>query len=202
VNAKKFKAPFIAAKEIESETGRLRKEFVALQSIPVDVLGFAEFDLELDFEFAHIKQLGQEAFLRPDLTGIWFDTVAFTDADYKPRLRFSAAHELGHFFLHKEVYGSLGFTTVEQWRRFVDGIPLREYNWIEWQADEFAGRLLIPTERLGAALAGAVEDAKREGFFDQGKDEALSACARALHKDFGVSRSAMEIRIRKSGLWV
>ena len=77
MNPAKFKAPFLSKEAIEAEADRIRRKYPSTQQIPVDVLGFAEFDLGLEFDFAPIQQLKQDAFLRPDLTGIWFDPVVF-----------------------------------------------------------------------------------------------------------------------------
>jgi hypothetical protein len=201
VNPAKFKAPYLSKEEIEISAAQIRGQYKSAQKIPLDVLGFAEFDLGLEFDFAPIQQLKQDAFLRPDLTGIWFDGTVFKEPSLQPRLRFSAAHELAHLFLHKHIYGAVKFGTVKQWIAFINAIPVAEYNWIEWQADEFAGRFLMPTKELTTALAEAVADAEREGFFKQGKEEVLDFCCRALHGHFGVSRQAMQTRIRKSELW-
>jgi Zn-dependent peptidase ImmA (M78 family) len=117
------------------------------------------------------------------------------------RLRFSAAHELGHLFLHKDVYGSLNFTTVKEWIRFINAIPILQYHWIERHADEFAGQILMPTHKLSAALDETMSDAEREGILGFGREEVLEFCCRAMHNDFDVSFQAMQTRIRKSQLW-
>jgi hypothetical protein len=201
VNPSRFKAPFISKADIEKTAEEIRKKYPSTQSVPVDVLGFAEFDLHLEFDFAPIRQLRQDAFLRPDLSGIWFDPVVFKDPSSQRRLRFSAAHELAHLFLHKDIYGKLNFRTVKQWVAFINDIPAAEYSWIEWQADEFAGHFLIPTAVLAPVLDEAVNDAQREGFFEQGPQEVFDFCCRAIHDHFGVSRQAMQTRISKSKLW-
>jgi hypothetical protein len=69
VNPAKFKAPFLSKEEIEASATQVRRQYKSAQKIPIDILGFAEFDLGLEFDFAPIQQLKQDAFLRPDLTG-------------------------------------------------------------------------------------------------------------------------------------
>jgi len=201
VNPAKFKAPFLTREAIEAIANQIRGQYKSAQKIPIDILGFAEFDLGLEFDFAPIQQLKQDAFLYPDLTGIWFDKWAFKEPSQQHRLRFSAAHELGHLFLHKDIYGAVNFKTVKQWVAFINAIPAVEYYWIEKHADEFAGRFLIPTNILAGAVDEAVNDAEGEGIFSQGSDGVMDYCCRALHGDFGVSRQAMETRIRKSEFW-
>jgi Zn-dependent peptidase ImmA (M78 family) len=95
----------------------------------------------------------------------------------------------------------LNFKTIRQWIAFIEAIPVLEYHRVEWQADEFAGRLLIPTADLSTALNECVHDAEREGILAQGHEEVLAFCSTAMHGDFGVSRQAMETRIGKSEFW-
>lgn len=171
------------------------------RGIPVDILAFAEFDLGLEFSFAPIRQCNQDAILLPDLSGIVFDGYVYKYAPLYQRLRFSAAHELGHYFLHEGVYGSLNFTTIRQWMAFINDIPAAQYYWIEKHADEFAGRILMPTDELSQVLDETVADAEREDVFSLGADEVLDFCSRAMHNHFGVSIPAMQTRIRKSEFW-
>jgi hypothetical protein len=56
VNPARFKAPYLTAHAIEQEVSNIRNEHGSLQQIPVDVLAFAEFDLQLQFDFAPIGQ--------------------------------------------------------------------------------------------------------------------------------------------------
>jgi hypothetical protein len=201
VDPSKFKAPVFYKAELERIADELRSKYPSIQKLPIDVLGFAEFDLGLEFEYAAIQQIGLDAILRPDLKGIIFDKWIFTQAPQHQRLRFSAAHELAHLFLHREIYGKLHFKTVKQWIAFIDAIPVREYQWIEWQADEFAGHFLMPTAQLSGVLDETISDAEREGFFSQGTEEVLDFCCRAMHGHFDVSFAAMQTRIRKSKFW-
>lgn len=103
--------------------------------------------------------------------------------------------------MHKKIYGSLKFGSIEDWITFIEGIPADEYSKIEWQADKFAGRFLIPTVNLETALNEVIGDAEKEGYFPLGQEAVLEFCARAIHQDFGVSWSAMQTRIRRSIFW-
>lgn len=146
-NPKWFRAPWITPAEIEQVIRDIQEEYRVCSIVPVDILGFAEYDLKLEFHFKPISQLGQDAFLLRDLSGIVFDEQAFSEQN-KSRLNFSLAHELGHYFLHRDVYGSVPFASIEEWIDFVEKIPPPEYQKIEWQADQFAGQLLMPSLKL------------------------------------------------------
>lgn len=44
-----FKAPYFNKSEIERTVDDIRDKYSLLQSVPIDVLGFIEFDLMLEF---------------------------------------------------------------------------------------------------------------------------------------------------------
>ena len=41
-------------------------------------------------------------------------------------------------------YGGLKHASAREWFDYISAIPEVEYGWVEWQAYEFAGRLLVP----------------------------------------------------------
>ncbi|WP_298467194.1 ImmA/IrrE family metallo-endopeptidase [uncultured Erythrobacter sp.] len=86
------------------------------------------------------------------------------------RQRFTAAHELGHFVLHKD---SIGATHQDNYRLRAEGMT----NWQETQANQFAADLLMPM--------GLISDAMDSG------TTSVSALARL----FKVSEIAMSIRL-------
>ena len=90
----------------------------------------------------------------------------------KKRQRFTIAHELGHYFLHKD-------SNIE----FRDQIFYRIENTssIEYAANEFASRLLIPSDRLSKKIQEGVLDVKN------------------LAEFFAVSQDAMKYRIISLG---
>lgn len=63
-----------------------------------------------------------------------YDAASYGD----PRHRFTLAHELGHAIMHK---GQIGFARAAR-------EDTKIYKNSEWQANEFAGRLLMPDESL------------------------------------------------------
>lgn len=63
------------------------------------------------------------------------------------RLRFSIAHELGHLFLHRELFESANIQTPDHLLDWLNEHDGRKYEF-EREANEFAGRLLVPVETL------------------------------------------------------
>jgi len=200
IDPQRFVARWIYPEEIREIVEDLRRRYPVCQRLPVDILVFAEFDLGLEFEFEPIQQLGQDALLRGDLAGIILDTDAFKESRFN-RVRFSVAHELGHLHLHKDIYGRVRFQRPEDWVDFFARVPADQYQRIEWQADEFAGQLLMPLKELTAALRETLQDAEREGYIPLGPDAVLEFCCRAMHRDFGVSQQAVSTRLHRDRLW-
>jgi hypothetical protein len=63
------------------------------------------------------------------------------------RLRFTVAHEIGQWVLHRDYAASVKFTSFDHFARHFKGDDPGRY-WLEQEANEFAGRLLVPVERL------------------------------------------------------
>jgi Zn-dependent peptidase ImmA (M78 family) len=120
------------------------------------------------------------------------------------RMRFSFAHELGHFFLHRDLYIKFGISSPEGWKDFILNVPENEYKSFEWQANEFAGRLLVPYPELKTEVEKVGEILKENNlltFLEMDSDAVLSRISPMLCKPFGVSTEVIERRVKREGLW-
>jgi hypothetical protein len=145
-----FKAPFIDQQEIWRRADDFRSRFWPSNQIPIQVLEIVEF--ELDLEVRPISRLKEDNDIDALLLGNWetivVDQAQYMDDRYANRLRFSLAHELGHYVLHREVFEQFPRDSVEEWIAFMRDIPEKEYSFLEYHAYEFAGRFLVPPEAL------------------------------------------------------
>ena len=84
--------------------------------MPVDMENIVERRLRLHIEPKRslLDELDMDAYLRFDLSGIVVDHDRYMNTRYQNRLRFSFAHEVGHFVLHKGVYNGLDLSTPEE----------------------------------------------------------------------------------------
>lgn len=150
MTSRNIKAPILRLAEIRERVELFRQQFEKTQEVPVDILHVAEFDLGLSF--VPIKGLKKtvdvSAFLAFDRTQIMVDWDEFMLPKFEKRLRFSVAHEIGHFVLHENVYSHLTLESEEDWIEIQKGIPSREFSFLETHANEFAGRLLVPLDVL------------------------------------------------------
>jgi len=199
----KFKAPFITKEEAWAAADRIRSERWPSGSIPVEVeLILRPVGLRLD-PIPSLKQAGDvDAFLTGDLSRIVVDFEDYMDDRMDNRMRFSIAHELGHFVLHRSILENIEYESLDDWIRFVQLVPEKEKGSIEYHANEFAGRLLVPLDRLKQEFLIAFKKAEEKGFKDWAEygDVAKEFMANDICQVFGVSREVIEKRIIRERL--
>jgi hypothetical protein len=189
----------------------LRELFPALcaDRLPLDLITFVELDLRLDIipDDGVLRDFGADAAIMSDFTGIYVDGETYELIDRAPewklnRLRFSLAHELGHLYLHRELFEESGIEDADHYLAWLNEHDGRKYQ-IEREANEFAGRLLVPVEVLQERF-----DRMQPAFDAQFgrhswiRDENLrSKTAEILTPDFGVHRKAILVRLDREGIW-
>ncbi len=176
---------------------------------PLDAAYIAEVCLSL--QPIPLKRLWDDlridAALTPDLGGFYVDEESYRlvygeipgQAWRENRLRFSIAHEIGHFVLHRHAVESIRYGKVEEylaWRKTLQGPCSPEY-----QADESAGRLLVPRENLLAEY-DRVQAAFAVDHADWWRIEgAREMIAKRLGPRFGVNHRVIGVRLEREGLW-
>jgi Zn-dependent peptidase ImmA (M78 family) len=173
---------------------------------PIDVIYIAEVILRLDvipLEDLFAEQRIDAALL-PDLSGFYIDEDAYMSWErgvrwIEQRLRFSFAHELGHFVLHGKEIEERQFGSVEEFKRWA-AMP-SEYGSAEYQANEFAGRFLVPREIL---LSEYDQACKNLASAEPGWREIEGArefIAKKIAPRFGVNHQVIETRFDHEGVW-
>lgn len=213
-----FAVKWIRKDEISAVAERFLREYHQSLSIPVPIEEIVEFDLDMDIiPIEGLKQgftsagFDIDAFLSSDLMSI---TV---DRDLRDnRYRFTLAHELAHKLLHAEIYQQYGFGNIEEWLLVIAGIQASPYQKkerekAEWQADELAGRILVPK----TILAQEFDEEREETFrtysedhpeFTKYSDEVdyldfiISVTVHSLAQKFVVSDRTMKIRLENDRL--
>lgn len=84
----------------------------------------------------------------------------------KKRQRFTFAHELGHFFLHKDKDNDLELRDEVFYR-------IENSSSIEFAANEFAARLLMPEDRVKKKIDEGINDLKDLADFFEVSQEAM-----------------------------
>jgi Zn-dependent peptidase ImmA (M78 family) len=201
-----FKYRFDTIREIADKARRdYRRD---PNGIPVDVERMIEFKLKIRIvPVEDLKsQLDMEAMLANDLKTIFIDGYSFGNPNFDNRTRFSLAHELGHYFLHRDLYQTIKFETPKEWIDYLNDIDPNDLEWFERQANEFAGRLLVPIGPLGdivrreeTYIKTLEREAKSKGIKDGEELDKWKryALARRISTEFKVSPETMEMRLRK-----
>lgn len=203
-----FKCKFIPQEEIWSIVDDFRSRYWPRGDLPVDVERIIEVGLKMGIIPEHyLREYAKiDAFLRSDFTGIVVDIDQYMDpmGRYERRLRFSFAHEIGHFILHQYIYKQLVFETPRDYTDFVLNIPEAEHRSFEWQANEFAGRLLVPRGVLQEEVVKVykkLEEHSLLGMLERNPDQVLESVAPMLSKPFGVSEEVIVKRVQRENLW-
>jgi hypothetical protein len=200
-----FKCKWIDQNQLRELAEQKRHKYWPEGILPVDTTKIIELKLRLEVEpmFDLLSTLDVDAYLKTDLSGIVVDHDCYMNDKFLNRLRFSMAHELGHYFLHREIYSSLSLSSPEDWKEFIQNVPETEYEAFEYQANEFAGRFLVPYEKLKSAIIDSIEMIKRSGieYMLSDSDMVLSRISPFLRRIFGVSEQVIEIRVRREKLW-
>lgn len=120
LNPEDFKAPFINQKDCWDQADQFREKYWPTGEIPVEILDVAEFDLEL--EIRPVARLREDADVDALLLGNWttllVDQQQYMDERFINRLKFSIAHEIGHYVLHKEIFQKIPRNTAKEWIQF------------------------------------------------------------------------------------
>ena len=204
MSASGFRAPYLPQAEVWKIADNFRSRFWK-ENLPVNVMAIVEFDLNLDIvPMSSLRQDADiDALLLDDWQTIVVDMGFYMDERYQNRIRFSVAHELGHFVIHKEAFEKIPRGSPEEWLAFVRDMPEREYSFLESHAYEFAGRFLVPPQHLQEELEAAIQQTEANGFprIQLQEDSHMQYLAKPISRRFEVSSSVIERRLLKEKFW-
>jgi len=147
------------------------------------------------------RKTSVEAFLIFQKKEIYIDLERYQDDRYWFRCKFSLAHELGHYYLHGDLYKQLHFKTVEDWFEFQNKVPENTIYWIEKHAHEFAGRLLVPGKLLKNELQSIVSSKSYHEIAFNDLSDKVDYLSSMLQRKFEVNKEVIRIRIEKENLY-
>ena len=196
---KKIKVPFLSNREIEHKADAFRKKFWD-NSIPVNIENIIELKLKLDIiPVPGLQNLcGTDALVSSNWQAIYVDNNAYLDERYQNRLRFSLAHEMGHFVLHRNFYNALAIKDTSDFYNLFRHIPQEQYGYLETQANKFANYLLVPRNVLAIRrdkVLKAVDEHRQLEKLDKGTLNSYLAIP--ISKVFGVSEKVVEIALNE-----
>ncbi len=143
-----MKAPFLTRSQLRGHAAQFLNRFHNSRTLPIPIEAIVEFMMGIDIVPMPGLQSSFDvvAFISADKTTIRVDDYVYTHRE--TRYRFSLAHEVGHWFLHADQWRDFTFDSVQTWKEQSQQFPDKEYGILEWQANEFAGLILVPPEEL------------------------------------------------------
>lgn len=194
---------------IWSKIEELRDQYDLLKEdhTPIDVFTFLEVDLGLDpIPFDDLlSKYRVEAAIKADFSGIYLDAEQYTLMEKGPewklnRLRFTVAHELAHYFLHRNLPQTSHFASLTDFAKWTANYDGHKYT-AEQEANEFAGCLLVPMMRLAQLFDEFASEANRlmPNFMDSG--QLRDKFAERVAPRFGVNSQVIAIRLDRDGIW-
>ena len=217
-----MKVKYLPVTDIENATlcllAEYGKKFGRVERPPVPVEEVLECHLELQFGFDDLPTVLET----PDALGALYinERKVAVDQSLDPevhpsgegRYRFTVTHEVGHWELHRDRFlSSEGQAAMFAGEDRPVVCRSNDRSSLEWQADSFAGYLLLPKDMVfdqWEAMRGnrepyiaidEIEDLKaRWGLADD--DRPTVEVARQMAPVFEVSAQAMQIRLIELGL--
>ncbi len=191
--------PVLSWEDLRREAAEFLDTYHAEGTIPIPIAEIVEFDFELEIiPVEGIKdELRVDAFLTSDLTSIYIDEYVLTHVPN--RYRFSLAHELGHYWLHQDLYEANRIRSVQDYRNLQAEIGQEDYRWLEWQANAFAGLILVPQPQLTRVYEQRLRQAQEVGVTKAQLHAfpARQSLIRAVATAFEVSEDVASIRLEK-----
>jgi hypothetical protein len=238
-----IKVKYLTEDEIERDAALLLAEYEDTAGepikLPVPVSDITTYHLALGLGFDDLHKTLNRPMLRgqPDILGaIWVEKeLVLIDRHLDPksnpsmlgRYRFSVAHEVGHWRLHRS-YIARDHDQIALFEAPMEPTVIcrisQENESIEWQANFFAACLLMPRRRvheewkgcLGRTRPLLLSDLRPNGkvmmraqsmIYEQGRNEARAVddalfeeVAKPIARRFDVSPQAMRLRLEKLGL--
>ena len=137
----------LSRRDIHHLTAKIRKTFGIKDTEAFPIVNVIELLPEIDETFNFLIE--EDKNMSPNVYAEYFHSsnyMIIAQSVYESALngngrhRFTLAHELGHYILIK--HGAISF------KRMDSAMKIKKYCDPEWQADEFAGNLLVPISSI------------------------------------------------------
>jgi hypothetical protein len=135
------------------------------------------------------------------------------DDEHQHRRRFTAAHEVSHWIIHRQMYYTDGHKyNLRRANRFIacrasasNRDKRREYwseeDWQEWQADRFASAMLMPASVFYPEAHAVMRRHHAGTYLLEGcGSKETGDVITELTEVFNVSRTAVRIRLKQAGI--
>lgn len=154
-----FDIPFLDNNRLDILAEEFLVEHNSQKILPVPIEEIAEAQLGLlILPVSHLETTCEiSGTMSKDFRTILVDEKTYnTQGD---RTRFTVAHEVGHYILHKEAFEKANGTyTIEDFVSFQNGMTIETYKKLEYQAFRFAESTLFPKVLLNETVEKIVSE--------------------------------------------
>jgi len=191
------RVPFLSSEKIKEEANLFRKKFWG-DGVPVDIERIIDLKLQLYIipipNF--LKNCNIDALISSDWKSISVDKNEYEDERLHGRLRFSLAHEIGHFILHKKIYSDFNIKCQSDYYKLYEFLPPIQYRYLEVQASKFANYFLVPRSTLLEESRKQINKKGNPDWFKSVDTKTLNSyIAIPLSKIFEVSEDVITIAL-------
>jgi hypothetical protein len=187
--------PFKDHDHIKKIAADFLRKYHPKDSYPTPIEEIVEFRLGIDIiPIPGLHEIIEiDGFISSDLSNISVDDYVYKHR--QGRYRFTLAHEVGHAIMHEGVYRHRAFNTTGDWKDFMETFSENQWSWLEWQANQFAGLILVPSHHLEKRVKYHSKQIKALGIKNEAV--AMDRIVELLSRDFVVSREVILRRINK-----
>lgn len=190
------RVPFVPFERIEESACRFLADHGAADQVPVPIEDVVDRGLRLDVYPLEglYRTFNVDALISCNLTSIAVDHEVY---HYKAhRRRFSLAHEAAHAVIHRAFLEQFSIRTLDEYKHILELLPDQTISRLEWQANMFAGLVLVPSTLLRARFEAALRQANQVGLSQAEEWEvAKSYACEVTAREFDVSPTVVQIRV-------
>jgi Zn-dependent peptidase ImmA (M78 family) len=192
MNYRNIVAPYLNNVTIGEKVEIFRKNFGS-DAIPIEIEDIIELKLNIEVipVPGFLKLTNMDALITSNWKSVYVDYNEYLDDRRYNRLRFSLAHEIGHFVMHKEVYSNFWIKSLEDYHKLYKDIPKRQYWYLECQANKFASYFLVPRKILAIEMEKELKNKNDPRLKKIDRLILNSYLAKPLSKVFEVSEEAV-----------
>ena len=201
LSPKDIKVEYLSNYLIGKKVNEFKNFYDVKDQFPVNIELIIEKNIGLNIEpkSGIEEECNIFALLQHDLITILVDAGHLLNDRFKNIYRFDLAHEIGHWFLHKEVYQNVSFKSLDEWYSFMKEMPEKTHMFFEYQANEFAGQLLVPRALLKSEILpykDEINEIMKENP-EMGIVDIIPYIAPRILQKFGVSEKVISIRLKR-----
>lgn len=191
---------FIPPEQLERHAEEFLREYHPTLALPVPIEEIVEFRVRLEVLALPglEKGFGVESFLTKSGTAIVVDERQMLRQEQ--RYRFSLAHEIGHWILHRGLYAGATIEGLEEYLAFYASLEDAAIEAMEFQARNLGGRILLPRDPFLVQARVVLPGLLAKLPASPSTELVCKGLAKLLAEKFNVHTQVIETRLIGDGL--